>query len=59
MNARKQIKFDGIIGTNCDNVTYDMMLRKIFEIEVLFNKQNPDMRMHISTGSEDPEGETK
>lgn len=36
------------VGSNNDSVTKEMMLAKIFDLEVQFNVSNPNMRMHVS-----------
>ena len=48
MNAKKQIMISITVGSNNDNVTKEMMLAKVFELEVQFNASNPNMRMHAS-----------
>ena len=48
MNAKKQIMVSMTVGSNDDKVTKEMMLAKVFELEVQFNQSNPNMRMHAS-----------
>ena len=48
MNAKRQIMVSVTVGSNDDKVTKEMMLAKVFELEVQFNSSNPNMRMHAS-----------
>ena len=48
MNTKKQLDFMATIGSNNDDVTEAMMLQKIFEMEMKFNEDNPNMRLHFN-----------
>jgi hypothetical protein len=48
MNAKKQLDFMATIGSNKNDVTEAMMLQKIFEMEIKFNEDNPNMRLHFN-----------
>lgn len=48
MMAKKQIKFEIIIGSNDDKFTFDMARKEIFKFERKFNDKCSGMRCHTS-----------